>query len=240
MPLYLVTGASSGIGEALCRELVRRGQRVIGIARRAERLQEIASELAAPSLFVPLPCDVSRRDELRSALDALTEVPDCVILCAGLGQFDSRKAFDATLHERTFATNYFGPIWAVEALLQRFFDRGSGTFVAVSSLAAWHGSPKSIAYSASKAALSSAFESMRLTWSRSPIRFVRVHPGFVKTPMTSVNGYMPFLLEPGQAARIILAGIEGGKKDINFPWQMALLFSLVRWLPDSLYIRLTG
>jgi NAD(P)-dependent dehydrogenase (short-subunit alcohol dehydrogenase family) len=238
MALYLVTGASSGIGEALCRRLVQRGDRVVGVARDEEKLAAFA--LGLGPAFTPMPCDVSDREAVSRLGEALPELPDVVILSAGIGRLDSRKQLDATLHERIFATNYFGVLYVVEALLPRFRERGRGVFVGISSLAARRGMPRSVAYAASKAALSSALESMRMTWGSKGIRFIRVEPGFVATPMTAGNGSMPFLMSADEAARRILRGVDKGRLDIVFPWPMALLFSLLRLLPERWYARVVG
>ena len=237
MGTYLVTGASSGIGEQIVREAVARGYTVYGAARRKERLDELKAALG--NAFVPLPLDVADKVTVRQACENLPALPDVVICTAGLGDADAKKVFDAGVHERLFAVNYFGTLAFVDALFPRFAERGSGTFVAVSSLAAYRGLPGTAAYCASKAALSVAFESMRCTYRRTGIRFLTVHPGFVDTPMTKVNKFkMPFLWTPEKAARTILNGIDRGKPHINFPWPMWALLTLARLVPPRLYARL--
>jgi NAD(P)-dependent dehydrogenase (short-subunit alcohol dehydrogenase family) len=236
---YLITGASSGIGEQLVREAVTRGHTVYGAARRREKLEELKSELGG--MFAPLVLDVADKQAVRTACDGLAILPDVVVLDAGLGDADAKKEFDIGVHERLFAVNYFGALHFVDALFGRFVERGSGTFAAVSSLAGYRGLPGTAAYCASKAAVSVAFESMRCTYpfSRTGVRFITVHPGFVDTPMTSVNKFkMPFLWTPKKAARWILDGIECGKPHINFPWPMWLLLTLTRLVPPRIYARL--
>jgi NAD(P)-dependent dehydrogenase (short-subunit alcohol dehydrogenase family) len=207
-----------------------------------ERLEALRAELG--EAFVPLPADVSDQAAVRVACASLPEPPEVVILDAGIGDFDDKRVFDASVHQRTMAVNYLGALYVVEALFGRMAERGGGTFVAVSSLAAGRGLPRAAAYCASKAALSTAFEAMRLTYRRSGLRFLVVHPGFVDTPMTEVNKRakqpMPFLWTPERAAAYILDGVERGRLNINFPVPIRAAMTLARMLPAGLYARLLG
>lgn len=237
MGVYFITGASSGIGEAIAREAVARGHTVYGAARRAEKLAEIQRDLGGS--FVPVPLDVADKAAVRAACDALPALPDTVILDAGLGDADRKKTFDVAVHERLFAVNYFGALHVVEALFDRFQARGTGTFVVVASLAGLRGLPDTAAYSASKAAVASTFESFRCTYRHTGLKFLTVQPGFVDTPMTKVNKFhMPFLWTPQKAARRILDGAARGTPVISFPLPMWTLMHLTRWIPPRLYARL--
>jgi NAD(P)-dependent dehydrogenase (short-subunit alcohol dehydrogenase family) len=238
MAFYLVTGASSGIGRALVYRAVREGHRVAGVARRKELLGELGAELGPA--FVPLVADVTDLGAVVALCEGLDALPDVVILSAGLGEFDATRGFDVALHQRTMAVNYFGALHFVHALLPAMRERGTGVFVAISSLAGFRGMPRSAAYSASKAALSTAFESLRVHGGMRGLHFLTVHPGFVATPMTADNpkGSMPFLLTADQAARRILNGIRRGRTHIDFPWPMALAARLARLLPAWLWARL--
>lgn len=240
MALYLLTGCSAGIGAALAREAVKRGHRVIGAARRLEKLQALKAELG--DAFTPMALDVSDRAAVRRAMDALPELPDVVMMNAGLGDIDNAATFDLSIHDRTFATNYFGSLNVVDALFKRMQERGRGTFVVTSSLAGYRGMPDSAAYSASKAALTACFEAMRLTYSRwSGLQFLTIHPGFVETDMTAKNPYpMPFMWKADKAARFILDGVEQGRPHINFPFPMWAVTSLSRFLPPKVFLWILG
>jgi len=235
--LYLVTGASSGIGRELCAQLVGRGDTVCGVARRREVLEQMRGELS--ERFVPIPCDVTDLDAVVRACASLPALPDTVILNAGMGIGESSKRVDTDIHSRTLATNYFGAIHFVDALLPRFIERGAGTFAATSSLAAWRGIPRSAAYGASKAALTSAFESMRGLYWRHGVRFVTIHPGFVDTPMTRGQKGMFLVWTPERAVRRILRGLDRGCVDITFPLGTRLLLGLLRLLPARLYLEVS-
>jgi len=234
MAVYLITGASSGIGEQLALQAAECGHKVYGLARSEDKLQSIAKTVGEK--FVPLVCDITDEQKVYETCNGLKDIPDVVILNAGTGLFDSKKRFNLDVHKQTFDINYFGAIYFVEALFDKFAERGSGVFVAMASLAAYRGTPASAAYSASKAALSNCFEALRLTYSRQGIDFITVHPGFVDTPMTKVNkDPMPFLYSAEKAAKTILNGVEKGKLNINFPLPMWFAVTLARLIPPCLY-----
>ena len=234
MANYLITGASSGIGEEMARQAVGRGHKVYGLARRTERLGALAKELGDG--FAPVECDVTDADKVKEVCYGLPELPDIVILNAGVWGFDNRERFDISVHKRIMETNYFGALSFVDVLFQRFSERGYGTFVAIASLAGYRGLPGTGAYSASKAALSVAVESMRLTYRKENIAFLTVHPGFIDTAMTRHETHpMPFLWTAPKAAGYILDGIERGKLNINFPWPLWILTTIARLLPPRIY-----
>jgi NADP-dependent 3-hydroxy acid dehydrogenase YdfG len=213
---------------------VAAGHTVYGAARRAEVLARLASELGAS--FVPVVVDVTDREAVRRACASLPAVPDVVILNAGVGENETRKAFDIAIHERTFAVNYFGALNFVDALMPAFMARGSGKFVAISSLAAYRGLPKGGAYGASKAAITTAFESCRNTYRETGVRFVTVHPGFVDTPMQK-GVKMPLMWPVRKAAARILRGIRCGCSDITFPLAVRVILAAGRLMPNWLFDR---
>ncbi|RJO71927.1 MAG: SDR family NAD(P)-dependent oxidoreductase [Myxococcales bacterium] len=236
MAIYLITGASSGIGEQLARQAVARGHKVYGVARRKDKLDELARELGAA--FLPLAADVADKASILDALGGLPELPDVAFCNAGVGDLERSTSFDVSLHERIFAVNYFGALNVVQGLFGPMAARGRGTFAATSSLAGYRGLPGAAAYTASKAAISTAFESLRLTCHKTGLRFVTVHPGFIATPMTQNNEFpMPFLWSAPKAAGRILDGVERGRLHINFPWPVHLAVTLGRLAPAWLYWR---
>jgi short-subunit dehydrogenase len=117
--------------------------------------------------------------------------------------------------------------------------QGSGQLVAVSSLAAYRGLPKSAAYCASKAALSAFFESLRVDLRETGVGVTIIHPGFIKTPLTAGrHAQMPYLMELDDAIKKILGAIEARKKSYAFPWQLATISRFGMLLPPSLYDRI--
>ena len=137
--------------------------------------------------------------------------------------------------------NFEGVVNLFSCVVPAMVSRGSGHLVAVSSIAGYRGLPGSAAYSASKAAVSTFMEALRLDLRSTGVAVTAIHPGFVKTPMTDSNSFpMPFLVPLDRAAQRIASGILARKREINFPWQMVLLLRIVRALPAWIYDRMAG
>ncbi len=132
--------------------------------------------------------------------------------------------------------NTIGAANCVAAVVPDMVARGSGHLVAISSLAAYRGLPKSAAYCASKAAVSAFFESLRLDLRPRKIDVTIIHPGFIKTPLTAGRqAEMPFLMELDDAVAKIVWAIETRRKSYAFPWQLASLVRLGMIMPNSVY-----
>jgi NAD(P)-dependent dehydrogenase (short-subunit alcohol dehydrogenase family) len=239
--VVLVTGASSGIGAELARQLARHGASVAIAARRFDLLEELAVELRGTGATVlVLACDVAEPAAVAGALARLERelgVPDVAILNAGIGE--SRKIDEFTVEwvRRIFETNLFGVLHFVEPLLRAMLARKSGTIAVTSSLSRDRAMTQTGAYSASKAALSTVAESLRIdAWQRG-VRILTIEPGFVKSPMTDRNRFpMPFMVSTERAGEIILSGVARGAPLIRFPWPMALITFVLRLLPARLFL----
>ncbi|BAS26132.1 SDR family NAD(P)-dependent oxidoreductase [Limnochorda pilosa] len=235
----LITGASSGLGRQLAGELGRRGARVGLLARREAELAEAAREVeAAGGRALPLPADVGDVAAVRAATARLHEAfgpVDLLVVNAGVGGSGPVERIDPERHAKVIRTNLLGAIHAVGCVLPSMLQRRSGKIVAVSSLAGWRGLPGTAAYSASKAALSTYFESLRVDLRSHGIRVTVVDPGFIDTPMTAGRSGLPLLVPVDVAARRILRAAERGAPTLAFPWPLALSLRLVRLLPARLY-----
>lgn len=239
--VVLITGASSGIGQALARELGHRGARLGLVARRAEVLNELVAELnsANAAKAVALPADVQDAPSLRAAAQQLASTfgdIDVLIANAGVGVTNPGDDFDAAKLASVINVNVIGAANSVAAVLPEMIQRGSGQLVAISSLAAYRGLPKSAAYCASKAGLSAMFESLRLDVAPRGISVTIIHPGFIKTPLTAGRqARLPWLMEVDEAARKIISAIEKRKKSYAFPWQLASIVRAGMIMPNFMY-----
>ena len=238
----LITGASSGIGRALSLRLGREGTKVALVARRRDLLEALAGEIRADGgAALALPCDVKERMPMHAVVaQAARELGpiDLLVANAGVGHVIPADNFDAALFEDTIRTNLLGPVYAVEAALPSMLTRRTGHIVGISSLASYRGLPMTYAYGASKSALNAFLEGLRAEISDRGVRITTVCPGFVRTPMTVKNkGAMPFVLEPDEAARRILRAVRAGRRVYNFPWPMAALMAMIRFLPSGVIDR---
>jgi len=239
----LITGASSGIGEALAVEFGRRGASVGLLARRAEVLREVAGKVeAAGGRALAVAVDVRDAGEVKLAAAKVVERfgrVDVLVANAGKGEITLARSFNIETATQVLSVNLLGAMNSVAAVLPEMLERGSGQIVGISSLAAYRGFPGSGAYCASKAALSTFFESLRVELRPSNIYVTTIHPGFIDTPMTrGRNRKMPFLLDVEPAARLMLRAIEARRRTYAFPWQLATIARVGRWLPAVLYDRM--
>jgi len=231
--IYLITGASSGIGREMSRLAVERGHTVYGLARRKDILDEMASELG--ERFLPFACDVSDKAAVHEVCENLPDLPQIAIMSAGLGAFGAKSEFDMESFERLFSVNFFGALHVIDALYKPFKKRGSGTFVGISSLSAYRALPGWPSYCASKAALTAALEGLAVSLPKENLRYVTVHPSFIATPMTAGQKGMFLVWEADRAAAHILDGIEAGKIDIVFPAVTRFLMWILRLAPSWLH-----
>lgn len=241
--VVLITGASSGIGRALAVELARRGAATGLLARREELLREVVAEIEARGgRALSLPADVTDRDSVVASAERLREKfgpVDVLVANAGVGGLtaDVRRQVDRIAE--VINVNLLGAANAVAAVLPEMLERGRGHLVAISSLAGYRGLPKSASYSASKAALTAMFESLRLDLRDAGVAVSIIKPGFIKTPLTAHRkAKLPFLLELDDATRKIVNAIEARRTSYAFPWQLAGLVRLGSLMPDALYDRI--
>ncbi len=238
----VITGASSGIGRELAKVLAAEGWKVGLIARRRDRLGELADEIhQAGGESACAAADVGNRNQTRESIEAIRGALgpiDLLIANAGIGMPTLLDPVNVEDIEQMFRVNVLGVVYAIEAVLPEMLHRGRGHLAAVSSLAAYKGMPGESAYCASKAAVNYYLEGLRIHLRDRGIAVTTICPGFVRTPMTAVNEfYMPWLLEADEAARRIVRALRRRRKVYNFPWQTSLLMKLTRWLPDWVLAR---
>ncbi len=241
----LITGASSGIGEALAREFAARGARVGLIARRTDKLQALAGELSVKSgqQHLTYSADVTRKDELIAACRKFEKDcggADIVIANAGISLGVLTEYYeDLDTMNDIFATNVMAMASTFHPFIAPMRQRKSGTLVGIASVAGIRGLPGSEAYCASKAAAISYCESLRVAMQAYGISVVTICPGFIRTPLTAKNPYsMPFLMDADQFAARAADAIIAKKSYVVIPWQMGWVAKLLRLLPNWLFDRL--
>jgi short-subunit dehydrogenase len=237
----LITGASTGIGAALARQLASRN-RLILVARRQELMEQLVHELPSGATE-PLvcPCDVSNKAQVTALFQEFQQKKidiDLAILNAGVSHRFQVSRFSSSEIQQTFGVNFFGVIYFIEHLLPPMLQRQAGLIAVTGSLAGYRGMPAAAPYSASKAALAVFLESLRIDLFASGVRFTLISPGFVATPMTARKSrHMPFLMTAERAATIIVKGLVKEKSEIHFPYPLSWLAKFAKFLPNQLYAR---
>ncbi|WP_432381652.1 SDR family oxidoreductase [Duganella sp. P38] len=238
-----ITGASSGLGAALARQYAAQGATLGLLARRGEALAALIATLPNPQQHRAYPADVRDHaaiDDAAQAFLAHAGGVDVVIANAGISAGTlTEYAEDMPVFADIIATN----VTATAATFAPFIaamraQRTPGRLVGIGSVAGIRGLPGAGAYSASKAAVISYCEALRLEVKRYDIRVVTICPGYIDTPMTQINPYpMPFLMAPEKFAARALRVIDAGSSYAVIPWQMGVVAKLLRVLPNSVFDR---
>ncbi len=242
-----VLGASSGIGKALAKALLERGARVALTARNKEALEVLAHEYGASQTLV-LPADVTNQFDIDAAyarVNAQWSGIDLVVLLAGTHSPVRAWELDANEAEALFRVNVFGVFRTLARVIPDLVSRGEGGIAVVSSVAGYRGLPTSLAYGASKAALTNFCETLYLDLRPKGVSVYLVSPGFVRTPLTDRNAFdMPALISVEEAAYQMVRGFERGEFEIHFPKRFTRMMKLLRLLPYRLFFplvhRITG
>ena len=241
--LVFITGASSGIGQALARRYYDAGYRLALTARRTAEVQAWAGANAiSASRYLVYDADVSSIDSIVAAGQACIAaqgLPDVVIANAGISiGMDTAHRRDLDVMAQTFATNNTGVAATFHPFVAPMVARGTGTLAGIGSVAGIRGLPGHGAYCASKAALISYCESLRGELRPSGVQVVTICPGYIDTPLTRQNRYaMPFLMKVEAFAGKAFDTIQAGRSYRVIPWQMGVVAKLLRLLPNAVFDR---
>jgi short-subunit dehydrogenase len=240
MKVFL-TGASSGLGEALARLYAGRGATLGLLARRGDLLQTLKSSL--PVAAESYACDVRDLQAVKAAATdfmARHGVPDLVIGNAGVS-FGTLTEYeeDVAAFREILEINVMGLVNTFHPFVKPMRERRSGTLAGIASVAGFRGLPGGAGYSASKAAAIRYLEALRVEMHGSGVKVSTVCPGFIRTAMTAKNPYpMPFILEVNDAARRIARAVDSGKSFAVVPWQLAIVGRILSVLPNPVFDRL--
>lgn len=243
-PLVFITGASSGIGQALARRFHQAGWRLALVARRTSEIESWARAHGIPAdSYQIYSADVAVPDSIAAAGAACLEaqgLPDVVIANAGISVgMDTALREDLEVMARTFATNNLGMAATFQPFVAGMVQRGSGALVGIGSVAGIRGLPGHGAYCSSKAAVISYCESLRGELRHAGVKVVTLCPGYIDTPLTRQNRYaMPFLMRPEDFAARAFDAIRAGASYRVIPWQMGVVAKLLRLLPNAVFDRL--
>lgn len=232
-----VTGASTGIGRELALKLASGGTRVAVSARSADKLAELQR---LDDRITPVPLDVTSAADVMAAHERIQRdfgPIDLAVLNAGIWHPLDATRYDPAKALESMAVNYGGIVNALGPLIPAMTARRQGHIALVASVAGYRGLPQASAYAPSKAAVISLAEVLRLELTPHGIKVQLINPGFVETPMTSVNDFpMPYIIKPGDAADRIMRGLNRDRFEIAFPWQLVAMMKALRLLPYAAFL----
>lgn len=238
-----ITGASSGIGEALAQAFAQEGARLILSARRAAELERVRNVCANPDAHAILPLDLTdfaSDDLVRQALDQTGQI-DILVNNGGISQRSLVVDTDLEVDRRIMEVNYFGAVKLTKAVLPHMLARRSGHIVVVSSVVGKFSTPRRSAYAASKHALHGFFDALRAEVHNDGIRVTLACPGYVQTNLSlsalKGDGSTYDKMDRGQAGGLsaaevatqILRGVAANKAEIYMGREATLIYLKRYW-----------
>lgn len=230
----IIVGASSGMGEALARQLAARGALVALVARRETELSQVAGEIGQ-RFYVH---DVSCASEVPALFQRICRDLgglDLLIYTAGVMPRVAQDEYDFAKDRAIIETNVLGAIAWLNEAAQRFAVARAGTIVGIGSVAGDRGRRGQPAYCASKAALETYLESLRNRLGRVGVSVVTIKPGPVDTPMTKNVDKKPLLISASAAARQILAAVDRGARVAYVPFAWRPIMAVIRGIPSFVF-----
>jgi short-subunit dehydrogenase len=234
-----ITGASTGIGAEIAKQLADAGVVVAASARSVEKLAALS--LGNPKIR-PFALDVTDAAAVASCARSIERdlgPIDLVIAGAGTYTPQDTSVIDPLEYHRMLQVNYMGVIHVLAAMMPTYRNEARGHLSWIASVAGYRGLPKASAYAPTKAALINLAECLKPELDLKGVKISVINPGFVKTPMTDVNDFeMPFLMEAAAAARATIKGLARGKFEVAYPTPFVAILKILRLLPYALYFPL--
>ena len=241
MQRVFITGASSGLGAGLARHYAKPGATLGLVARRAALLDEVAESLRAAGATAHVyVADVSDTAAMRAAIAHFLGDAggvDGVIANAGVGSGRPLRDGDAEEVARLMRINVIGVTNTVVPFVPVMLAQRAGVLCAISSMAGHRATPGRVPYAASKKAVTTFMDGLRMDLHGSGVHAMTICPGFVRTPMTEGMNQMMFVVECDEAVRAMAGAIEARRNTFTFPWQMNLLKEVLVRAPESLVRR---
>lgn len=243
-PLVFITGASSGIGQALALRFYQAGFHLALLARRTTEVEQWREHHQLdPQRTCIYQADVTDTPAVIAAAEqciATQGLPTVVIANAGISiGIDTAMREDLDVMAHTLAVNTLGMATTFHPFITPMRTRGTGTLVGIGSVAGIRGLPGHGAYCASKAAVISYCEALRGELAPHGVGVVTLCPGYIDTPLTQQNRYaMPFLMQPADFADQAFQAIQAQTRYRTIPWQMGVVSTVLRWLPNAWFDRL--
>lgn len=243
----LITGASSGLGREMAVQFARKGRNLALCARRIERLESLKQELHSinPNITIIIKSlDVNQHDavfqvfnEFKQELGQL----DRVIVNAGMGKGASIGTGYFEANKETAVTNFVSALAQCEAAVSIFRAQNSGHLVTISSISAVRGFRRALnVYAATKAAISSLSEGLRIDLAKTPIKVTTIHPGFIKSEINEKVKNVPFMVDTETGCKAIVKAIEKEGANAYVPsWPWAIVQLIMRIAPLSLLAKMS-
>lgn len=239
MSKFLITGVSSGIGRALTKELILRGETVWGIARRQDLLKSLSKELDSKN-FIYTVMDQTHHQEWQSLVNFFKRkkfTPNIIIFNAAISQNDLLDGINLAALENMLDVNFLGIIRGIKSLLE--IVKPKTQFIAISSFSSLKGSGlEGIGYAASKAALSVGFESLHQKYKDMGIIFKTIYFGPINSGMGPFRKNVPFILSENQAVKCIIDSTKSNRGQFFYPKNIFFIFKIIKLLPSDIYFKI--
>ena len=243
----LITGASSGLGYTMAKQYAEQGRNLAICARRIEKLEQLRDEIAQSHPDVKVfvrPLDVNEHDQVFEVFKAFEQdlgQIDRVIVNAGMGKGASIGTGYFHANKQTAITNFVSAIAQCEAAMEMFRAQNHGHLVTISSISAVRGFRRAMTvYAATKAAITSLSEGMRIDVKDTPIKVTTIHPGFIRSEINEKVKTVPFIVDTETGCRAILNAIEKEGANYYVPtWPWAIMARLMKIAPLSMMAKMS-